>query len=62
MRQVLARPRLPARQITALTGPPDFITGCTVTGDLEALAAGQRTELGLHARVTVTTAAHVAAR
>jgi hypothetical protein len=41
---------------------PDFITGCTVTGDLAALAAGQRTELGLHARVTVTDAAQVAAR
>src|SRR5262249_60032126 len=62
IRQVLARPRLPARQITALVGPPDFITGCTVTGDLAALAAGQRTELGLHARVTVTDAAHVSAR
>ena len=62
IRQVLARPRLTARQITALVGPPDFITGCAVTGDLAALAAGQRTELGLHARVTVTDAAHVSAR
>lgn len=62
IRQVLARPRLPARQITALAGPPDFITGCTVTGDLAALAAGQRTELGLQARVTVTDAAHVSVR
>jgi hypothetical protein len=39
LRQVLAWPRLPARQITAIMGPPDFITGCTVTGDLAALAA-----------------------
>jgi hypothetical protein len=60
--QVLARPRLPAGQITELVGPPDFVTGCTVTGDMAALAAGQRTELGLHARVTVTDAAQVAAR
>jgi len=60
--QVLARPRLPARQITTLMGLPDFITGCAVTGDLAALAAGQRTELGLHARVTVTDAAYVRAR
>src|SRR5262249_53909726 len=37
-------------------------TGCTVSGDLAALAAGQRTELGLHARVTVSDAAHVRAR
>jgi len=61
-RQVLARPRIRARQITDLVGPPDFITGCTVTGDLAALAAGQRTELGLHSRVTVTDAAHLRAR
>jgi hypothetical protein len=60
--QVLARPRLPGRQITALIGPPDFITGCTVTGDLAAFTAGQRTDFGLHARVTVTDAAHVKAR
>jgi len=62
IRQVLARPRVPGRQITALVGPPDFITGCAVTGDLAGQAAGQRTELGLHARVTVTDAAHVSAR
>lgn len=59
IRQVLARPRLPGSQITGLAGPPDFITGCAVTGDLAALAAGQYAELGLHARVTVTDAAHV---
>ncbi len=40
-------PRLTAKQITAIVGPPEFITGCAVTGDLAALAAGQRTELGL---------------
>ena len=62
IRQVLARPRLPAAQIIAVMGSPDFITGCAVTGDLAALAAGQRTELGLQARVTVTDAAHVRAR
>jgi hypothetical protein len=60
--QVLARPRLTARQITDLVGPPDFMTGCTVTGDLAALAAGHRAELGLHARVTITDAARVRAR
>jgi DNA gyrase/topoisomerase IV, subunit A len=59
VRQVLHRPRLPESQITGIVGPPDFITGCTVTGDLAALAAGQHAELGLHARVTVTDAAHV---
>jgi DNA gyrase/topoisomerase IV, subunit A len=59
IRQVLDRPRLPGSQITAIVGSPDFITGCTVTGDLEALTAGQHAELGLHARATVTDAAHV---
>jgi hypothetical protein len=62
IRQVLRRPRLTGEQITAAMGPPDFITGCAVTGDLAALTAGQRTELGLHARVTVTDNAHVRAR
>jgi hypothetical protein len=62
IRQVLHQPRLAARQITAIVGPPDFLTGCTVTGDLAALAAGQRTELGLQARVTVTDGAHASAR
>jgi hypothetical protein len=59
IRQVLLQPRLPGPVITGIVGPPDFITGCTVTGDLAALAAGQYAELGLHARVTVTDAAHV---
>ena len=59
IRQVLRKPRLPGPVITGIVGPPDFITGCSVTGDLAALAAGQHAELGLHARVTVTDAAHV---
>jgi len=59
MRQVLLKPRLAGSAITAIVFPPCFITGCAVTGDLAALAAGQHAELGLHARVTVTDAAHV---
>ena len=59
IRQVLDRPRLSGSLITGIVGPPDFITGCTVTGDLAALNAGQHAELGLHARVTVTDTAHV---
>jgi len=59
IRQVLLKPRLSGSLITGIVGPPEFITGCTVTGDLAALAAGQHAELGLHARVTVTDAAHV---
>ena len=41
IRQVLHKPRLSGSLITGIVGPPDFITGCTVTGDLAALAAGQ---------------------
>lgn len=59
IRQVLLRPRLSGARITGIVGPPDFITGCTVTGDLTALAAGQHAELGLHARVMVTDGAYV---
>ncbi len=62
VRQVLRRPRLTAKQIADIIGPPDFLTGCTVTGDLAGLIAGRRTELGLQARVTVTDAAQVKAR
>jgi DNA gyrase/topoisomerase IV, subunit A len=59
IRRVLLKPRLTGSWITGIVGEPDFITGCTVTGDLAALAAGQHAELGLHARVAVTDAAHV---
>ena len=62
IRQVLRRPKITAKQILDIIGPPDFVTGSAVTGDLDALFAGQRTELGLQSRVTVTDAAHVAAR
>jgi DNA gyrase/topoisomerase IV subunit A-like protein len=62
IRAVLLRPRLSGSRITGIVGPPDFITGCTVTGDLAALAAGQYAELGLHARVMVTDAAYVSNR
>jgi hypothetical protein len=62
IRKVLLRPRLPGSAITEVVGPPGFITGCAVTGDLAALAAGRHAELGLHARVTVTDAAAVSAR
>jgi hypothetical protein len=62
IRQILRRPRITGRQILDIVGPPDFMTGCAVTGDLAGLFAGQRTELGLQARVTVTDAAHFDAR
>jgi hypothetical protein len=62
IREVLRRPRTTAKQMLDIIGPPEFPTGCTVIGDLDGLVAGQRTELGLQSRVTVTDAAHMIAR
>ena len=53
VRQVILRPRVAGQDLVAVVGLPDFLTGCTVTGDLEALAAGHPTTLRLQARVTV---------
>lgn len=52
IRHVIRHPRATAQDIISIVGPPDFITGCTVTGDLEAFAAGQPTELRLQAKWT----------
>ena len=57
IRRVLARPKTTSGQITAIVGPPDFMTGCAVTGDLAGLAAGRPVDLRLHARVAITDAA-----
>ncbi len=62
IRQVLARPKTTSEQITAIVGPPDFMTGCAVTGDLAGLADGLPVDLHLHARVTITDAAHLSSQ
>ena len=54
IRHVIRHPRATAQDIISILGPPDFITGCTVTGDLEAFAAGQPTELRLQAKITIS--------
>jgi hypothetical protein len=54
IRHVIRHPTATAQDITSIVGPPDFITGCTVTGDLEAFAAGQPTELRLQAKITIS--------
>ena len=41
------------QDVVDIVGAPDFITGCTVTGDLAAFAAGQPTELRLQATITI---------
>jgi len=54
IRHVIRHPIATAQDIVSMIGPPDFITGCTVTGDLEAFAAGLPTELRLQAKITIS--------
>ena len=54
IRLVLRKPRVASRQLLDTIGPPDFMTGCTVSGDMSALYAGQLMELRLESRVTIT--------
>lgn len=54
IRHVIRHPRAAVQDIISMIGPPDFITGCTVTGDLEAFAAGQPTELRLQAKISIS--------
>lgn len=54
VRNVIQHPTATNEEIVDIIGPPDFITGCTVTGDLAALAAGHPTELRLQAKITIT--------
>jgi hypothetical protein len=56
LRQVIRHPRVSDRELTEIIGPPDFLTGCAVTGDLAAMAAGQATDLVLHASITAAPA------
>lgn len=53
MRQVIARPDVTDKELTALVGPPCFPVGCAVTGNLAGLAAGRHVELRLEAQVSI---------
>jgi len=53
IREVIKRPRVPDDEITGIIGPPDFLTGCEVTGDLAALVGGDPARLTLRARIAV---------
>lgn len=53
MRRVIRQPEVASEGILSIVGPPDFLTGCTVTGDLAALAAGRPVVLRLQARLSV---------
>ena len=56
--RAIEEPRLDDEQLAALVGPPAFPTGCAVSGDLDALHAGESTRTRMAARVTVETAAN----
>ena len=52
-RQVIRRPRISNAEIVSIVGPPDFITDCTVHGDLAALTAGKPANLLLRGNVSI---------
>jgi hypothetical protein len=54
LRHILDHPGTPDRDILAIAGPPFSVTGATVTGDLDALAAGQQIMLRQTGRITLT--------
>ena len=54
IRHVIRHPRATGQEIVDIVGPPDFMTGCTITGDLAAFAAGHPTELRLQAKITIS--------
>jgi hypothetical protein len=54
LRRLLAEPGLPDREILSTLGPPEFVTGCAVTGDLAGLARGKTVTLQLASRITRT--------
>ena len=55
VRQVMSGPGASDAELVEAVGVPDFLTGCAVTGDLAALAAGRPAVLRLQAQVSVTT-------
>jgi hypothetical protein len=54
IREVIRRPEVTDEELTGLVGLPYFMTRCTVTGDLAALAAGRETDLRLTARISIS--------
>lgn len=52
VREVIKRPAVPDKELAGMVGLPYFLTGCIVTGNLAALAAGRRIELRLQARLS----------
>jgi hypothetical protein len=53
IREVIRRPQVTDEEIAAIIGPPDFLTGCKLLGDMPALVAGRPVTLTLQARITL---------
>ncbi len=54
LRHLLDHPRASDSDILAIAGPPWSVSGCTVTGDLDALAAGHQIMLRQTGRISLT--------
>jgi DNA gyrase/topoisomerase IV subunit A len=59
LRRLVQDPGLSDPEIAGLVGPPDFLTGCDVSGDLSALADGRPTPLRLTGRITAADEQHL---
>jgi hypothetical protein len=58
IRVVTGRPQVTDEELTAIIGPPDFLTGCRVIGEVAALAAGRPAILTLLAHITIDEGQH----
>lgn len=54
VREVIKRPEVADKELAGIAGPPYFMTGCIVAGNLAALAAGRRTELRLQPQISIS--------
>lgn len=54
LRRLLEDPHIPDREVTGIAGGPYSVTGCTVTGDIAALARGRRVVLRETGQITIT--------
>jgi hypothetical protein len=54
LRQLRDHPDTPDEAVINIAGPPPSLTGCAVSGDLNALAAGERAVLRQTARIRLT--------
>lgn len=54
LRRLLESPRVPDGELLSIAGPPYSVSGCTVTGDLDALSRGGRAVLRESGRITIT--------